>query len=186
MTENIHSLSQTINKAFDNIHIEEMKKANTIFDTWRSILLKIRSNTNPNEGRKLADHSRILDLKNGILTVEVDHPGWMELLQLHKKFILKGFSFAKPKVEVYNIVFRISGTQEPFSKEVSNEKNHGAEKKDMFNLGDLNTSSDLDEGEESQNVPKNEGVSSENAKLPPALSSIFDDLYKNMLTNPKK
>ena len=40
-------------------------------------------------GEKIARHARAVDLKNGVLTVEVDSPAWIQQLSLIKKEVIK-------------------------------------------------------------------------------------------------
>ena len=91
MSEEIVSFSQIISNAFDSIKIENAKNSVNIYDEWKKILSRIKTNSsNPNEGLNMAGHSRVIDLKNGILLIEADHPGWISLIQFHKKYILNG------------------------------------------------------------------------------------------------
>ena len=45
----------------------------------------------------LAAHSRLVDVQNGILLVEVDHPGWLQMLQLRKAALLEAARRAAPR-----------------------------------------------------------------------------------------
>ncbi len=107
--DDVVSISQLINRTFANISLDDINRANKSLDTWKKVLLKISSNRNPNEGQNLADHSKVVDFKNGTLLVEADHPGWIELLQLHKKFILTGLRMRNEFSDIQNIVFRLAG-----------------------------------------------------------------------------
>ncbi|UKI55723.1 MAG: DUF721 domain-containing protein [Treponema succinifaciens] len=79
------------------------KNSVNIYDEWKKILSRIKTNSsNPNEGLNMAGHSRVIDLKNGILLIEADHPGWISLIQFHKKYILNGFRMKFPEVEFKN------------------------------------------------------------------------------------
>ena len=99
MSEEIVSFSQIISNAFDSIKIENAKNSVNIYDEWKKILSRIKTNSsNPNEGLNMAGHSRVIDLKNGILLIEADHPGWISLIQFHKKYILNGFRMKFPEV----------------------------------------------------------------------------------------
>lgn len=41
------------------------------FSGWRTVV-----------GERIAAHSQVKDLQNGIVIVEVDHPGWIQMIQL--------------------------------------------------------------------------------------------------------
>ena len=61
----------------------------SIFGIWAQIV-----------GESLAEHSRIYEIDNGYLFIEVDHPGWMQLLLMKKPQILRS---VKKKYAVLNI-----------------------------------------------------------------------------------
>jgi len=74
MSEEIVSFSQIISNAFDSIKVENAKNSVNIYDEWKKILSRIKTNSsNPNEGLNMAGHSRVIDLKNGILLIEAAH-----------------------------------------------------------------------------------------------------------------
>ena len=107
--QEIQDISSVLGNVFQNLGTQEARRANDIFSIWRKVLLGIKNSTNPSEGANLAAHSRIVDLKNGVLLVEADHPGWIELLQLRKRFILKGLSFYAKDLRVETLAFRLAG-----------------------------------------------------------------------------
>ncbi len=104
-------MSSVVDGVFDGLSIggQGARRAGETFAVWRKVLLGIRSSSNPNEGANLADHSRVVDLKNGVLLVEADHPGWIELLQLRKNFILNGLSMYAKGMGVQTLAFRLAG-----------------------------------------------------------------------------
>ena len=78
MNEDIVNINELIHRTFENISVEGSRSANKIVESWRNVLSRIKSvnpEMNPNEGQNLIDHSRVVDLKNGMLLVEADHPG---------------------------------------------------------------------------------------------------------------
>ena len=84
--DDLQNFSSVINNVFNGIQLDAAGKAHTILSSWEKVLLSIKS-YNPNEGQNLVSHSRIVDLKNGVLLIEADHPGWIELLQMHKNIL---------------------------------------------------------------------------------------------------
>ena len=54
-----------------------------VFRDWASIV-----------GEPLATHSRVADLVNSRLVVEVDHPGWMQIVLMKKEAILRRIASA--------------------------------------------------------------------------------------------
>ena len=115
MNDEVLNMSQVISNAFKNIRCEDVENANKLFDVWKEILFSIQGSgsfNNPGnrfEGQNLYDHSRILDLKNGMLLIEADHPGWIQLLQMHKKYILTGLKKKAPDLKINNMVFKLKG-----------------------------------------------------------------------------
>jgi hypothetical protein len=56
---------------------------------------------------KAANHSRVLNLENGILFVETDHSGWIQILQTREKQILKLLRHNFPELNIRNIAFKL-------------------------------------------------------------------------------
>ena len=179
--EEIQPIQNIITSAFSGINVSELNNANKIMGTWRKVLLRINNSNNPNEGQNLADHSRVVDLKNGVLLIEADHPGWIELLQLHKKYILTGIGIEAPELKVDTLAFKLKGkgkdlyggllgkqSEEDIKKQV--QKDQEAEENAL--------KSHYVEQKKAENVKKGD--------LPPELASIFADLKQSMLTNSQK
>ncbi|MGD9939812.1 MAG: DUF721 domain-containing protein [Clostridia bacterium] len=57
-------------------------------------------------GERLSAHSRPVDVRNGIVIVEADHPGWVQLLQLEQKRILDTIKRSFPELEITGIAFK--------------------------------------------------------------------------------
>jgi len=51
-------------------------------------------------GDALAAHARLIDVQNGILLVEVDHPGWLQMLQLRKAPLLEAARQTAPLASI--------------------------------------------------------------------------------------
>lgn len=63
-------------------------------------------------GSHLADHSRPVDLKNGILIVGAEHPGWIQLLQMKQESILARVQSEYPDLQVRALAFRLADPRE--------------------------------------------------------------------------
>jgi len=57
-------------------------------------------------GERLSAHSRPVDVRNGIVIVEADHPGWVQLLQLDQKRILDAIKRTFPELGISGIAFK--------------------------------------------------------------------------------
>jgi hypothetical protein len=55
-----------------------------------------------------AGHSRIRDLEKGILVVEADHPGWVQVLQTKAEGILNQTRRCFPELEIRGVSFALS------------------------------------------------------------------------------
>ena len=61
-----------------------------------------------------AVHSRIRELERGVLLVEVDHPGWIQIFQTKQGVLLSAVQRRYPELDIRGIAFRLS--REPFVK----------------------------------------------------------------------
>jgi len=85
-----------------------MKKAqgySKLFDSWEDITAK-------NGIAAAAGHSRIKELDRGILLVEIDHPGWKQILQTKQNKLLNDFRYRFPELDISGISLML-GRSEP-------------------------------------------------------------------------
>ena len=54
-------------------------------------------------GDDIAAHSTVKDVKQGAVIVEVDHPGWLQLLQMRKSEILGRIKKKYPELDIRDI-----------------------------------------------------------------------------------
>lgn len=73
-----------------------------LFVGWRGIA-----------GEVLASHARLLDVQNGILVVEVDHPGWLQIAHIRKDALLAAARRAAPLADIDGIRFRVGSPEPP-------------------------------------------------------------------------
>ncbi len=69
------------------------------FESWRAVV-----------GDRLAAHSRVVDLDKGILMVEAEHPGWIQMLQLRQTKTLEALAGRFPDLGLRGIAFRLAGS----------------------------------------------------------------------------
>jgi predicted nucleic acid-binding Zn ribbon protein len=62
-------------------------------------------------GETLAGHVHLVDVRNNTLIVEVDHPGWLQMLRLRQDAILEAARKAAPLVSVEGIRARLGGQE---------------------------------------------------------------------------
>jgi hypothetical protein len=58
-------------------------------------------------GTDLASHSQPVDIRNEALLVEVDHPGWLQMLHMKKERILRQIAKKFPDLTVQNLQMRL-------------------------------------------------------------------------------
>ena len=59
-------------------------------------------------GTDIAAHSMVKDVKQGSILVEVDHPGWLQILQMRKKPILAKIRQRYPALEINDMRILLS------------------------------------------------------------------------------
>ncbi len=70
----------------------------TIFSSWKSVA-----------GEPAAGHSKPVEIEDGVLLVDVDHPGWKQVLLLDKASLLQRARAAAPGAHIKDIRLRVKG-----------------------------------------------------------------------------
>lgn len=92
----------------------ETARANAdMFSSWKDIVTKVWPRNINSELRQddippAAVHSRIRELERGVLMVEADHPGWIQILQTKQSELLSAVQSKYPELGVRCIAFRLS------------------------------------------------------------------------------
>jgi predicted nucleic acid-binding Zn ribbon protein len=71
-----------------------------LFTRWQQIV-----------GESMAAHARLVDVRNGFLIVEVDHPGWLQMFRLRQDALLEAARGAVPAVGLEGIRVRVGGRE---------------------------------------------------------------------------
>ena len=183
MNENIISAADMMLKAA-NINVSS---ANEICSVWRKVVSGVHSYKHEAEnsekrmpiGERLAGNTRVIDLKNGVLLVETDHPGWIQYLKTYQKFILNGLKMNLPDLKISSLAFRVTGEKvslsESYEKQLAESRSKLQEKleKQEKELEKYNQ----------KNQKKSEEGSAGAGELPPELLAKFDSIRQSMLTN---
>ena len=112
MNDSFSSSKDLINTYFSTIS-ESDKNVAEVMTSWRGILMQLRDLNKQQDtkrsdiGSQLADHSKIIDFKNGTLFVETDHPTRLQLFYFYKDFILSALKKKYPELKVNNLSFFI-------------------------------------------------------------------------------
>ncbi len=82
-----------IEQIFSNISIDEHNDVISLFNSWEEIA-----------GSNIASHSTIHDLDGTSLIVHVDHPGWVQMIDLKKRMLLRVLNQKYPELNIERIV----------------------------------------------------------------------------------
>jgi len=167
--DNVMTASEMISRVFTNITKDDLEKGNKVISSWRKIVESIKPN-----GQNIAAHSSIVDLKNGVLLIEADHPGWIQLLQMHKKYILTGLNRSVKELKIDTLAFRLKGSNFQLTEaqtKVSEEKERERILKKMDQDQKI-----LEEKGYAYKAPQSE----QKKELPEELKRIFDRFKKEM------
>ncbi|WP_028973377.1 hypothetical protein [Spirochaeta cellobiosiphila] len=84
---------------------EDAQKFYTFFSTWDKLISSF-----PTRNRKFKEigyHSKIHDISNGVLIVDIDHPGWMQIFDMEKRNFLDYVVAKYPDIEIRTIRTRL-------------------------------------------------------------------------------
>ncbi|MDR0723491.1 MAG: DUF721 domain-containing protein [Treponema sp.] len=84
---------------FDEKTLDRAQEYSELFASWASV---VKAHRIP----AAADHSRIVELERHVLLIEVDHPGWIQLLQTKQRELLRALQSRFP--DITGISFRLS------------------------------------------------------------------------------
>jgi predicted nucleic acid-binding Zn ribbon protein len=90
-------LDHLVPKVVKGLGLEQRLHESQVFFHWADIV-----------GKDIAGHAQPMSLKNKLLVVAVDHPGWLqELSRYHKPLLLQKVRDRIGKLAIRDIVFRI-------------------------------------------------------------------------------
>jgi hypothetical protein len=95
-------LSAIFNERFDPGFLEKAKTMSGLFSSWEAVTTEAGISA-------AAAHSRVAEHERGIVLVEADHPGWVQILQTKQSRLLEIFQIRYGKeLEIRGIGFRLS------------------------------------------------------------------------------
>lgn len=173
------SASDMILRVVKNLDPQRLQEGKKVFSLWRQIVESIKSNSinGANIGKNMASHSHIVDLQNGILLVEADHPGWIQMLGNYKKYILKGFSLKAPELKIDTLAFKLAGTNfelSGFNKKIEEEKIREREEKKL-------EKEQIELEKQGFVYKSSEEKTGKKSNLPPEIQKMFDSIKSDML-----
>lgn len=86
-------------------------------------------------GDDVAAHSEVKDVKQGAVIVEVDHPGWLQMLQMRKSDILGKIKKRYPELDIRDIrIFLAAAPKSEKAPRAERTRQHRSpEKEDIEN-----------------------------------------------------
>jgi hypothetical protein len=93
----IKDVSSLLAAFFDEEKLSRGGRYAEFFGSWKAIA-----------GERLAAHSRISDIDKGLLIVEAEHPGWIQLLQIRQTEILSAVTQRYPELGLRGVIFRLA------------------------------------------------------------------------------
>jgi predicted nucleic acid-binding Zn ribbon protein len=110
-------ISDLFREQFGPEFMETARSTVGLFSSWSRVVASVwRRDTAEGENEDIpaaAAHSRIRELERGMLLVEADHPGWIQILGTRQQELLSAVQRCYPELNIRGIAFRLS--REPFS-----------------------------------------------------------------------
>lgn len=89
----MRDVGEALRQLLKNYNLETAVEG-SIFSTWKEI-----------SGEEVSGHSKVKDIRNNVLYVEVDHPGWMQMMHLKKRKILSAVGKKYPELGIKDVRF---------------------------------------------------------------------------------
>ncbi|MDR2618837.1 MAG: DUF721 domain-containing protein [Treponema sp.] len=99
-------LEALFRERFDPQLLEHIQATASLFSSWPAV-------AGDADIAAAAAHSRIREFERGVILVEAEHPGWVQLLQTKQTRLLKAVRGRFPELEVRGVSFCLS--REPIS-----------------------------------------------------------------------
>jgi hypothetical protein len=96
----IKSASEILSAFFDRDLVKQGEYYALFDRSWKNIA-----------GARLASHSRPTEIRHGVLFVETEHQGWMQLLQLQQDRMLDEIQRRFPDLGVRSLAFRLGNAE---------------------------------------------------------------------------
>jgi len=108
-------ISELFREKFGVEFMENARSTAGLFSSWTQVVAEVWSRTDiraekdsSEEVPPAAIHSRIRELEKGVLLVEADHPGWVQILQTKQTALLSAVQRRYPDLGIKAIAFRLS------------------------------------------------------------------------------
>ena len=104
-------ISGLFNNHFGKEFVESARSSAQLFTSWESIVTEIwpkGADHRKGDIPAAAVHSKIRELEKGILFIEADHPGWIQILQTKQAGLLQTVQRRHPELDIRGIAFILS------------------------------------------------------------------------------
>lgn len=82
-------LKDILSQFMETLDYSDYDKEQKIENTWEKIA-----------GSKISSHSKIKEIKNNVLVIEVEHPGWIQYILFEKKNIIGRINKKFPELNI--------------------------------------------------------------------------------------
>ena len=95
---------------FGKDFVETARSSAELFNSWEKIVCEVWPRRADQEGDipAAAVHSGIRELERGVLLVEADHPGWIQILQTKQAELLKAVQRRFSELDIRGLAFTLS------------------------------------------------------------------------------
>jgi predicted nucleic acid-binding Zn ribbon protein len=103
-------ISLLFKQRFGEDFMENARSSAELFNSWEKTVCQVWPRGDDQKNGDIpaaAVHSRIKELEHGILLVEADHPGWIQILQTKQAELLQAVQRRCPKLDIRGIAFRL-------------------------------------------------------------------------------
>jgi len=133
-------------------------------------------------GENLAAHSRVADVRNGIVFVETEHPGWIQLLQMRQNQILDAIQHTFPELGVSGIAFRLAKDASPPGT-ARLTFTGGGDLADDSNTGDDLKAAAMDQQASGDEEQARNGDGKANKSVEQTIEAVADDSFRSVLSS---
>ena len=85
--------------------LETARTSSDLFSSWEIILTEVYPQEDVSQA---ASNSRIRELERGVLIIEADHPGWIQILRTKQTELLLAVQKKYPQMDIKKISFKLS------------------------------------------------------------------------------
>lgn len=84
---------------------EQAERYHTFFSAWEKVV-----------GERIAAHSQVKDIDNGVVLVEVDHPGWIQMIQLKQTQFVQALRRRYPDLQLRGLRLQLPWDAKPAAR----------------------------------------------------------------------